>query len=82
MAAKAAKPAGVFAMKPVKSSNIKAIGYNPLDRTLRVEFIGSGIYNFHDVSPQEHAALMAAESHGKHFQTYIRHSHEFTKLST
>lgn len=67
-------------MHPVESSNIKAIGYDSATKTLRVQFTGSGTYDFSDVSPSKHAALMKAKSKGKHFAAHIRHDHDFTRL--
>jgi hypothetical protein len=64
-------------MKPVESEAIKAVGYNAADRTLHVEFGNGRKYRYSDVSPQKHAALMAAESKGKHFMQHIRHSHQY-----
>lgn len=62
------------------SSNIKAIGYDPSTRKLHVQFHSSGTYEFDDVPPEKHAALVSAQSVGKHFQTHIRYHHDFTKL--
>ena len=67
-------------MHPVKSSNVKAIGYDATTKKLRVEFHGSGTYEFDNVTPTKHRRLMEAESIGKHFQAHIRHSHDFRKL--
>ena len=58
-------------MKGVKSSNIKAIGYEPTTRELHVEFNDGAKYIYDDVSPEHHAALVAAPSHGKHLAKNI-----------
>ncbi len=57
---------------PVKSSSILSIGHDPQTNTLEVEFANGGIYQYADVTAEHHAALLAAESLGKHFQTHIR----------
>ena len=67
-------------MHRVKSSNIKAIGYDEPTKTMRVEFHSSGTYEFQNVSAAKHQRLMSAESVGKHFQAHIRHSHDYRKL--
>jgi hypothetical protein len=58
-------------MQPVESSNIKAIGHDPETSTLRVEFKNGGIYEF-PASAEDHAALMASPSKGKHFYKHFR----------
>ena len=67
-------------MHPVKSTNIKAVGYDPATQKLHVEFHSTGVYEFDDVSESKHRKLMEAPSIGKHFQQHIRHSHDFRKL--
>jgi hypothetical protein len=54
----------------VESSNIKSIGYE--NGTLEVEFLNGGIFNYENVPPEEHAALMKAESVGKHLHANIK----------
>lgn len=58
-------------MKPVTSSNIARIGYDPAARNLAVEFKSGGVYHHADVSPEDHAAFMAADSKGKHYNSHI-----------
>lgn len=65
-------------MAPVKSSNIEAIGYDPASRELHVKF-KSGGYVYADVAPDKHAALMKAESKGKHVHEHIRPHHKARK---
>ena len=67
-------------MQPVESEAISEIGYDADTRTLRVKFKKTGVYDFLDVSPDKHQALLAAESKGRHFQTHIRLHHEFQKV--
>lgn len=59
--------------KSVESSNIKAIGYDPVTRILEVEFgkdVEEGnphnrLYHYFDVSLETYQALMNAPSHGE-----------------
>ncbi len=67
-------------MKPVKSSTIKAIGYDPDTLALDVEFINGGLYRYENVSPEAYAALENAESIGSHLQKQIKGKYAFKKL--
>ncbi len=61
-----------MAMVPVKSSNIKAVGYDADTRMLTVEFGSGAQHTYADVPPETHQALMDAESVGKFFHANIR----------
>lgn len=66
---------------PVKSSNIKSIGYEPESQKLHIEFLGSGtVYEYSGVSAQKHANLMTAASVGSHFAKHIRNAHDGKKV--
>ena len=61
-------------LTPVKSSQVKAIGYDPLTKTLACQFqhgLGA-IYHYPNVEPKTHADFMAAESIGKFFGQHIK----------
>jgi hypothetical protein len=49
---------------PVKSSNIKSIGYDTATETLEVEFSGERVYQYFGVPAELHSDLMTAKSHG------------------
>jgi hypothetical protein len=50
---------------PIDSGTIASIGYMPQSRALELEFRESGdVYLYFDVSAEEHAEFMAAESKG------------------
>lgn len=53
--------------KPVESSNIAAIGYDPATKTLQVDFKGGRKYHYQRVSQEVFDELAAAPSVGKHF---------------
>lgn len=59
-------------LKPVKSGNIKAIGYDPQTKTMRVQFHTGKVYAYPETSEKEHADLMKAESIGTHFAAHFR----------
>lgn len=64
-------PQTAIKMTPVSSLSIKAIGYDDDTSTLAVQF-DSGIYHYKGVSPEQHDALVNAESIGKHFHLHIK----------
>lgn len=66
-------------MKPVKSSNICAIGFDPETKTLHVAFSNGSVYRYHDVDAEKHAALMKADSVGGHLNAHIKGAHKFSK---
>lgn len=63
-----------IALSPVKSNQIKAVGYDAATKTLAVTFTrGAGaIYHYPGVTPEAHAAFIGAESIGKHFGQHIQ----------
>lgn len=68
-----ARPA--IALKPVQSSQVKAVGYDAQTQTLAVTFThGAGaIYHYPNVTPEQHAAFIGADSIGVHFGKHIKH---------
>lgn len=57
---------------PVKSSNIKSIGYDPSSKTLEVEFSAGTVYEFPGVSADVWAAFQSAGSAGRFFASEIK----------
>lgn len=57
---------------PVKSSNIKAIGYNEEEKTLIAEFYSGGVYAYTPITPEGYYSLMRAKSIGSYFYTHVR----------
>lgn len=70
----ATEPRPYIELKPVDSSQVRAIGYDPATQTLACSFVhGAGaIYHYAGVSPETHAAFIAAESIGKFFGQHIK----------
>ena len=64
-------------MQDVKSSNIGQVGYDPETETLAVAFkakdgsVGKP-YLYPGVKPEQHTALVSADSIGSHFAQNIR----------
>jgi len=65
---------------PVKSSNLKSVGYDPETETLEVEFKAGTVYRYADVPAEVHAALMAAESVGSYYARNVRGKFESEKV--
>lgn len=61
-------------MIAVESHHIAAIGHDPDSRALHVQFKNGTTYVYRDVSPTEHAALMASDSKGTHLHQHIKSS--------
>jgi hypothetical protein len=59
-------------MRPVTSSNITHIGYDPAAHRLHVAFKDRGTYVYSDVNADEHQALIGAPSIGSHFHRHIK----------
>lgn len=63
------------------SSNVKAVGYNPQTREMRVQFIGGAIYAHADVSAIKHAEFVTSKSKGQHYHDNFRGKHDVRKLT-
>lgn len=48
-----------------RSTNIKAVGYDPATKTLQVDYHKKRSYTYTGVPPETHSNLLAAESPGK-----------------
>jgi hypothetical protein len=67
-------------MKPVKSSNVEAIGHNPHTLELHVRFKNGGHYVYQGVLPEHHLTLLQAESIGKHIAAHIKGKYNHRRL--
>ncbi len=67
--------------KYVMSTDIKSIGYDGRCRVLEIEFLNSSVYQFHNVPPIAHLALMTAQSKGLHFNTDIKNVYPCSKIA-
>lgn len=67
-------------MKPVESSNIRAIGHDPEFSLLVVEFKSGDFYEYSGVSADQFEALLKAESVGKHLNQHIKNKFAAKKL--
>ncbi|MBV7457355.1 KTSC domain-containing protein [Acidovorax sp. sif1233] len=76
----AAKKQPAIPMAPVKSAQLRAIGYDVANGVLAVQFQrGGAIYHYPGVGADVHAEFMAAKSKGAFFAQRIK-ALPFTKL--
>jgi len=59
-------------MVPVVSSNLAAVGYDPMSAEMQIRFNSGGLYSYAGVPASIHAGLMSAPSHGEYFSAFIR----------
>lgn len=65
--------------EPVDSSAITSVGYDPDSETLEIEFKSGGVYQYYGVPPDEHAALVNADTIGGYFSANIRDGYSYMK---
>lgn len=68
-----------FSMRKIeKSSQIAEVGYDHATREMRVRFASKDptkpgqLYRYHDVAPEKHQAMLAAESKGNYLNEHIK----------
>ncbi len=64
----------------VSSSNLKSVGYSPIQMVLEVEFLNGSIYRYSSVPQRIYEALMTASSHGKFFCRFIRNNFRYQRI--
>lgn len=57
---------------PVRSTNIRSVGYDPASRTLEVEFHSGGLYQYSDVPETIYHGFIRAASKGSYFHDHIK----------
>ncbi|RKH53440.1 KTSC domain-containing protein [Corallococcus sp. AB050B] len=65
---------------PVKSSNIRSIGYDSATSTLEVEFNDLSIYSYSEVPLPLHTSLMQATSKGAFLAKHIKDKFVFERI--
>lgn len=66
--------------RPVRSSDLAAVGYDAESQILEIEFLKGGTYQYFDVPGSVYEGLMTAPSHGKFFHAHIRDKYRYTKI--
>jgi len=57
---------------PVRSSNIRSVGYAPETKTLEVEFHSGGVYQYSGVPVTTYQGFIRAASKGSYFHDHIK----------
>ncbi len=65
---------------PVKSSNLKAVGYE--SEIMEVEFLNGSVYEYSEVSQEKYDDLMSAPSKGKYYNQHIKGEFPSKKLES
>lgn len=63
----------------VSSSNLQSVGYDPLTKTLEIEFKSSGLYQYYGVPEEVFIELMAAGSKGKYHHQNIKGKYAYDR---
>ncbi len=67
-------------MTEVKSSNIKAAGFDSQARVIRVRFSNGTEYDYHNATQGTFDDFLAAKSQGKYFHQHIKGKLTSTKV--
>ncbi|MCQ4305924.1 KTSC domain-containing protein [Stutzerimonas frequens] len=59
----------------VNSSSLRALGYDPEQQVLEVEFSSGALYRYEAVPPEAVQALLEADSLGRHFNQVFKPQH-------
>jgi len=71
---------GAARFKPVSSSMLRRVRYDPKSRFLDVVFRTGETYRYKGVPLDEYNKLMKAESHGKYMQMHVIDHYEVVRL--
>lgn len=66
--------------KPVSSSNLKSVGYDPAANILEIEFNGGQVYQYFNVPESIYKALMSATSKGRYLHANIKNSYRYKQI--
>jgi hypothetical protein len=64
----------------VQSSNLIAVGYDPQQQLLEVEFQSGSAYRYMGVPHELYQRLMVAPSKGQYFHDYIMNKFDFAQI--
>ncbi|MDQ3442939.1 MAG: KTSC domain-containing protein [Chloroflexota bacterium] len=66
--------------KPVESSMISSVGYDPIANVLEIEFNSGGVYQYGEVSEETYRELMHAESKGRYMLDHITDQYPYVRI--
>jgi len=64
----------------VSSSNILAVGYDPAEKILEIEFHSGSVYQYFEVPASQYQGLLGARSKGRYFSRYIKNRYRFQRI--
>jgi hypothetical protein len=64
----------------VSSSDLRSVGYDPIQSVLEIEFNSGGIYQYFNVPENVYHGLMTASSHGRYFHAHIKDHYRYVRL--
>lgn len=67
-------------MISVKSSNLRAVDYNPSTHMLTVWFRNGTVYEYYGVLQSVFDGLLSATSKGRFHHRYIRYSYRYRRI--
>lgn len=67
--------------EPVRSSNVRSVGYSLEERVLEVAFHSGGLYRYDGVPADVHAALMLASSKGGFLARVVKGRYPYRRVS-
>jgi hypothetical protein len=67
--------------EPVRSSNVRSVGYSPAERVLEIAFHSGRLYRYESVPADVHAALMASPSKGGFVARFIKGRYPYRPVS-
>lgn len=65
----------------VESTTLSKIAYDDIHSLLQLEFRSRSVYQYFDVPPAVHAALLDAPSKGTYFNQTIRGRYRYTRVT-
>lgn len=67
-------------MESVNSTNLKAVGYNPITETLTIKFKNGRTYEYYHVPLRVYGGLMSSQSKGKYHHRHIKNSYRYHRI--
>lgn len=67
-------------MVPVDSSNLSAVGYDPVSQILRISFHSGSTYDYFSVPEDIYAGLMSASSKGQYHHVHIKWNFRYHRV--
>jgi hypothetical protein len=66
--------------KPVESSMISSVGYDPVSEILEVEFNSGGVFQYGEVSEETYRQLISADSKGGYMRDCIIDQYPYVRV--